>query len=182
MGRGVLAAPAVSAPAPAAPSKLRQRLHTIWNSWATRSLAVGAVATVLDLAIGLSMKNFFHVETRPAAMTGVIVGSTFTYFANRFFAFKEQNPQLASSMLKFIAVTVVSSLLHGQVVVWLTDTLNVPFAVSKVIADLAIFSVGQLLLLRYVVFPKAKVPPTDVGTPIVNGHHVIAGTASPKIS
>lgn len=175
MARGVFAAPAAPAPAE---SKFRQRLHTIWNSWATRSLAVGAVATILDLVIGLSLKNFFHVETRPAAMTGVIVGSTFTYFANRFFAFKEQNPQLASSMIKFIAVTVVSSLLHGQVVVWLTDTLNVPFALSKVLADLAIFSVGQLLLLRYIVFPKAKVPKTDVGTTIVDGHHVVAGTAS----
>jgi len=140
-------------------SKLRGRLARIWNSWATRSLAVGAVATVLDLAIGLTLRNLLHVETRIAAMSGVIIGSTFTYFANRYFAFRDENPALASSMLKFVLATVISSLVHGQFVVWLTDRLGVPFALSKVLADLAIFSVGQLLVLRYLVFPKVAAKP-----------------------
>lgn len=144
------------------PSKTRQWFTRLWNSWATRSLAVGAVATVLDLAIGLTLKSGLHFETRVSAMAGVLIGATFTYFANRSFAFREQTPEMASSMLKFVAVTVLSSLLHGQVVVWLTDRLSMPFALSKVLADVAIFSVGQLLLLRYVVFPKVK-PSVVVG-------------------
>ncbi len=137
-------------------------LLRVWNSWATRSLAVGAGATALDLVIGTSLLTFFHMSTRPSAMVGSIVGSTFTYFANRYFAFRDHNPKLASSAVKFIIVTAVSSLIHGQVVVWLRDHFGVPYVPAKMIADVAVFTFGQLLLLRYVVFPKAKVPAVAV--------------------
>lgn len=166
MGRLVNAAPPES--------KLKSRLRTILSSWATKSLAVGAIATGLDLVIGLTMRNGLHLDTRPSAMTGSIIGATFTYFANRTFAFKQDNPALASSMLKFIAVTLVSSFAHGQAVVWLTDGLGVPFVVSKVIGDLAIFTFGQLLVLRYIVFPKAKVPASER---IVEAHATLTHSA-----
>ena len=145
----------VSAITPPLESKLKQRLHTIWGSWAARSLAVGALATGIDLTIGISLNSLLHVETRPSAMAGSIVGSTFTYFANRFFAFREKNPDLASSMLKFIVVTALSSIAHGQLVVWLHDSLGWPFAVAKMLADVAIFTFAQLLVLRYIVFPRS---------------------------
>ncbi len=142
--------------APPIESKLKQRLHTIWNSWATRSLAVGALATGIDLIIGTSLNSGFHVETRISAMSGSIIGGAFTYFANRFFAFKEKNPELASSMLKFVVVTCFSSIVHGQLVVWLHDSLAWPFVVAKMVADVAIFTFAQLLVLRYIVFPRSE--------------------------
>ncbi len=142
--------------APPQESKLKLRVLTILNSWATRSLMVGAAATGIDLAIGMSLNGLFHIETRPSAMAGSIVGSAFTYFANRFFAFREKTPDLATSMLKFVVVTAFSSIAHGQLVVWLHDSLGWHFALAKMVADVAIFTFAQLLVLRYIVFPRSE--------------------------
>ena len=54
-----------------------------------------------------------------------------------------------------VAATAVPVLLiHGQIVVLMRDHVGVPFVFAKMIADLGVFSVGQLLWLRYLVFPK----------------------------
>ena len=151
---------------PVAKPTLRERATQFIHSWAAKSLMVGVVATAIDLTIGMSMNSLFHVDTRPSAMTGSIVGATFTYFANRYFAFKEKNPKLASSMVKFIVVTVLSSVVHGQLVVWLHDTLGWPFAVSKMLADVAIFTFAQLFVFRYIVFPKAKDEQAEKAMPL----------------
>ena len=134
------------------------------DSWATRSLAVGAVATVFDIAVGSLLLFQLGASTRVAAMVGVVVGATFTFFANRYFAFKEHNPKLTGPAVRFVAVTLVSTLVHGQFVVWLRETVGVPFVAAKMVADVAVFSIGQLLLLRYLVFPKTKVPEAGAET------------------
>lgn len=139
-------------------SPARALLTRVWNSWATRSLAVGAAATVLDIALGTSLLTL-GVHTRFSAMTGTALGAIFTFVANRYFAFRETTPSktsLGQSAVRFFILTALSSLVHGQVVVWLRDSLGVPFVPAKVVADLAVFTFGQLILLRYVVFPQAK--------------------------
>jgi putative flippase GtrA len=142
---------------PLAPSFLKKAYH----SWATRSLAIGALATVIDLSIGLACLHLLGQSTRVGAMAGVAVGAAFTFFANRHFAFKEHNPKLAKPAFKFLVVTALAMVVHGQFVVLMRDYAGIPFVVSKVIADLAVFSVGQLFVLRYLVFPRAK--PSDAG-------------------
>lgn len=137
-------------------------LRRVWESWATRSLAVGAVATVLDIALGGTLL-LLGMPTRGAAMTGVVLGAAFTFFANRHFAFKEHHPELASPAFRFVVATVLSSLAHGQLVVWMRDSAGIPFVVSKMGADLVVFTFGQMLLLRYVVFPKKKAERVVVG-------------------
>lgn len=138
-------------------------LKKAYHSWATRSLAIGALATVIDLALGLACLHLLGLSTRVGAMSGVAVGAAFTFFANRHFAFKEHNPALAKPALKFLLVTALAMGVHGQFVVLMRDHAGIPFVVSKVIADLAVFSVGQLFVLRYLVFPRAKPADEDVG-------------------
>lgn len=133
-------------------------LKRLWNSWATRSLAVGAVATCLDLLVGWAMLSM-GFETRMAAMTGVSVGATFAFLANRYFAFREHDAKLASPLFRYVLTTALAMVVHGQVVVILRDRFGVPFMFSKLGADLMVFTFGQLLLLRYVVFPKPKLLP-----------------------
>src|SRR5437773_10217004 len=116
----------------------------LWRSWATRSLAIGGIATVLDILVGTTCLSLLAVPTRFAAMCGVVVGATFTFFANRYFAFKEHNPKLTKPALKFVLATSASMLIHGQLVVLLRDHAGVPFVVAKMIADIGVFSVGQL--------------------------------------
>ena len=140
------------------PTSTRTFFRKAWNSWATRSLAVGAVATAIDIAVGLGCLQLLRFSTGAAAMSGVAVGATFTFLANRFFAFKDHDPKQGSPALKFILITAVSMLVHREFVVLLRDHFHVPFVLAKMIADVGVFSVGQLLLLRYLVFPKAKSP------------------------
>jgi hypothetical protein len=75
---------------------------------------------------------------------------------NRHFAFRDHNPELAPQAIKFVISTMGAVAIHAGLV-WLLSVQNgVNLYVAKLISDVAVFSVGQLLLLRYVVFPKAK--------------------------
>ncbi|MEW6432102.1 MAG: GtrA family protein [Myxococcota bacterium] len=193
-------------------SKKPGLLKRLWGSWATRSLAVGAVATAIDLAVGLSLLSI-GVSTLVSARVGVAIGSTFTFAANRYFAFREHNPNVTTRSLlfiltmsavvtmasawaagfipdsfsigwlfavavlavtmpaqihwlrhtdpdlkgqatRFVTSTLISMYIHGLLVEWLRDKMGVPFAISKMAADLVVFTFVQLLLLRYLVFKK----------------------------
>ncbi|MFZ5468026.1 MAG: GtrA family protein [Myxococcota bacterium] len=141
--------------------RLKATLLRLCRSWATRSLAVGAVASLIDIGMGVLCLGVFLTGTRLAAMTGVAVGAAFTFFANRYFAFREHNPKLASPALRFLLATGASMLLHGQLVVLLRDRLGVPFVAAKIVADMVVFTVGQLFVLRFFVFRKKR----DVASP-----------------
>jgi putative flippase GtrA len=147
------------------PLKMKALAKRLWRSWATRSLAIGAVATVLDILLGISCLSLFAMPTRVSAMLGVVVGASFTFFANRYFAFKEKNPKLTKPAVTFIIATAVSMLIHGQFVVLMRDHAGIPFVLAKMIADIGVFSVGQLFLLRYLVFPKKQ--PATAAAPTV---------------
>lgn len=116
---------------------------------------MGAAVTGIDVLVGVTALHF-GATTRWAAMLGTAVGMVLSYFANRVFAFKADNP-LARSMGTYFVVMVLSSALHGQIVVWLRDAFGVHFVISKMGADFLVFTVGHLLLLRYLVFPEKKV-------------------------
>lgn len=156
-------------------SRLKRFAHKAWKSWATRSLAVGGVATVIDVAFGTFMVSVLLAPSAEAAMSGALLGSVFTFFANRYFAFREKNPKLATPAVRFAIVNGVSIFLHGLLVAWLRDKLGVPFVPAKLASDVVVFSVFQLLLLRYVVFRKspeatepeaaAAPPPPSEGSP-----------------
>ena len=92
-------------------------------------------------------------------MAGTTVGSTFSYFANRHFAFRDHKEPVARSGLKYFLMQVALGLAHGQAVVWLRDGLHVPFMIAKMCADLLVVTGPQLYLLRHFIFPaKANEP------------------------
>ncbi len=132
-------------------------LQRLKDSWAVRSMMVGAVSTVLDLGLGATLLAG-GAPTRAAAMAGTLLGATFSYFANKRFSFKDSHLKGQSSALRYALVTLLSSTVHGQLVVWFTG-LGLPYVPAKFAADFLVFNLGQLLLLRYVVFPKDRPPP-----------------------
>jgi putative flippase GtrA len=139
-------------PQPSAHPALLQRLL---GSWATRSLALGAVATVLDLSLGTSLR-WLGVRTDLAAMSGTTLGAVFAFFANRSFAFRDHHQPMAKAALKFVLVSATLILIHGQVVKLLCDGQGLPYPLAKVLADVLVITFNHPLLLRYFVFPKAK--------------------------
>ncbi len=115
------------------------------------------MATALDVLVLLFCVLRLKWSNPAGAMAGVAVGATFAFFANRHFAFRDHHPQLVPQAAKFIAATAMAMVVHALVVWCLADRFGIPVVIAKLIADVAVFSVGQLLILRYLVFPR-RVP------------------------
>jgi putative flippase GtrA len=126
------------------------------RGWASRSLAVGAVATAVDVCVLLFCVRVFGFPNPLAAAVGVTVGSTVAFFGNRNFAFRDTDPEMAPQLIRFAATVSVGIPVHATLVYLLTAKFAVPVVLAKLMADLAVFGLGQLFLLRYVVFPEAK--------------------------
>lgn len=135
---------------------LRSLVRRAWESWATRSLAVGAVATALDVLVLLACVKGLGLSNPAGAVVGVVVGGTFAFFANRYFAFRDRQPGMAKPAVRFVLATLVAIAVHAWMVGLLADRMGVPVVLAKLAADVAVFSVGQLLVLRYIVFPRAE--------------------------
>jgi putative flippase GtrA len=128
------------------------------RGWATRSLAVGAVATLVDVCVLLVCVRWLGFPNPLGAAVGVSVGSTVAFFGNRWFAFTDADKEMAPQVLRFVATISVGIAIHASLVHVMADMFAVPVVLAKLIADLAVFGLGQLFLLRYVVFPLAKEP------------------------
>jgi putative flippase GtrA len=127
------------------------------NRWFTRSLAVGAVASGCDWATAGTLL-WCRAPTLVATICGTTLGATIGYLGNRYFAFSDHDTHDNGSLLRFVVVCSFSIAVHGQVVLWLT-AVGLVFAGAKLIADMAVFNVGQLYLLRRFVFPRRSADP-----------------------
>jgi len=133
-----------------------------WGSWATRSLAMGAIATALDVLALLLAVKLLRWPNPVGAMAGVVVGGTFAFVANRTVAFTDARGTLREQLARFVLSTGAAMAVHAALVHALADRLGLPVIAAKLVADVAVFSVGQMLVLRYVVFPR-RPPPAAAG-------------------
>jgi putative flippase GtrA len=90
------------------------------------------------------------------------VGSTLAFVLNRAFAFRDKSSPVGPQAFRFALTTLGAMAIHAPLVGILVDRLDVDLIVAKLIADVLVFSVGQLLLLRFLVFRKS---------PAVRGRH-----------
>lgn len=126
------------------------------RSWAVPSLMVGAVATLVDVGVLLAALRWLHASTAEAAMLGVAVGSTVAFLGNRRFAFRSFARSWAPEALRFLAGTLTGMGVHAMLVRTLADRLGVPVVLAKLVSDVCVFTFGQLLLLRFFVFPVRR--------------------------
>src|SRR5690606_41214115 len=90
---------------------------------------------------------------------GVPRGAAFAFAASRHLACRDHPPELARQMARFVSSTLVAVVLHAWLVWLLADRVGLHVVLAKFAADLLVFTGGQLLVLRYFVFPKAKPQP-----------------------
>lgn len=131
-------------------------VRRLWASWATRSLAMGGIAAALDIATLLVAVKLFGWPNPVGAMAGVVVGGTFAFVANRKVAFTDARGTLRAQLVKFVLSTSGAMVVHAALIYALADRLGLPVIAAKLIADVLVFSVGQMLMLRYVVFPRER--------------------------
>lgn len=137
-------------------SSFRAVVQRVMHSWAGRSLQIGAVATVVDIGVLLVCVRVLKLPTPVGAAAGVAIGSTLAFFLNRRFAFRAEGTPVAGQAVRFIISTLIAMSIHAPLVGILADRLGVPVVVAKLIADVLVFSIGQLLALRFVVFRKPR--------------------------
>ncbi len=123
-------------------------------SWATKSLAVGAVATVIDVSIGSFLVYVVQLPTAISAMLALAIGTTVNFLGQRRYAFNEK--KVATPALRWALMTAAQSLVHGQLVHVLRDWWGVPYPLAKMGSDVLIFGVLQLVLLRVFVFARPR--------------------------
>ena len=133
----------------------RAVVQRVMASWAARSLQVGALATVVDVCVLLVCKKVLKLPTPVGAAIGVAFGSTLAFFLNRAWAFRARGTPVAGQAVKYIISTLIAMSIHAPLVGILADWLDVPVVVAKLAADVLVFSVGQLLAMRFLIFRKS---------------------------
>jgi putative flippase GtrA len=136
-------------------SSFRAVVQRVLRSWAARSLQVGALATLLDICVLLVCVRVLKLPTPVGAAVGVAIGSTLAFFLNRHFAFRAGDTPVAGQAVRYVVSTLIAMSIHASLVGILADRFDVPVVVAKLIADVLVFSIGQLLVLRFLVFRKS---------------------------
>ncbi len=128
-----------------------QRLR---HFWAVRSLVAGGLSTCIDLVVLVALVQLAGLNPVVAAMAGVVVGGTANFVLNKYFAFRDHDPKVGRQAIRYAIGTGIALGLHAGVVYTLTARLGVNYIAAKLLADVLVFSLGGLLLNRYVVFPE----------------------------
>ncbi len=131
------------------------------KSWISVSLIGSLVGTVFDLAVVITLVQAAHFNAAAAAPCGVLVGATANFFVNKIFSFKDSHGHTGIQLARFLGGTALAAGVHAGLVHILTNKLGVFYVFSKLIADVLVFTVGNLFLLRFVVFPKNRHRPAN---------------------
>jgi len=57
--------------------------------------------------------------------------------------------------VKFIISTLIAMSIHAPLVGILADWLDIQVVIAKLLADVLVFSIGQLLAMRFLIFRKS---------------------------
>jgi len=129
-------------------------LSRMVRHWAGLSTLFGSVSTVFDLAVVIALVQLLHYNPAVAAPIGVFVGSAVNFTLNRLFAFRDSRGHVVAQAMRYLLATIIAAAVHAGVVYLLTDRFHVYYVISKFAADILVFTGGNLLLFRYLVFPK----------------------------
>jgi putative flippase GtrA len=133
-------------------------------SWAARSLQVGALATVVDVCVLLVCKKVLKLPTPVGAGDRSGHRLDDRLLPQPQMGLPRARDPVAGQAVKFLISTLIAMSIHAPLVGILADWLDVPVVVAKLIADVLVFSVGQLLAMRFLIFRKSTRKAPQEGT------------------
>lgn len=143
---------------------LKTAAQRAWRSWVARSVSVSTAAFLVDVAIRWALYSGFGCSVRVSASVGVCFGTSLNFLGNRWVAFRAHHEPFLRPFVRWLVTTALQVAIHGQLSVMLVDWFHVPFLLATMVADFLVFTLGQLLLFRFVIFRKnpdaAKSPPS----------------------
>ncbi len=141
-------------------ARFSARVGTWWRwgqrQWELRTLEAGAASTLIDLAVLISLVQLAHLNPVPAAASGVAVGATVNFILSRRWAFTDSKGRLSGQIVRYFLGMAVAISIHASLVYLLTDRWGVYYVIAKLTADLLVFGLGNMFLLRVVVFPRMR--------------------------
>ena len=117
---------------------------------------MGAGTSSLDFLTLFIGVHFIHLSPVIGSTCGVILGACTNFVFNRWLAFRSIDPEVARQAMRFALGTALTLALHASAMWLLTGKFAINYLVAKLIADLLIFTGGNLLVNRYLVFSKQK--------------------------
>ena len=128
----------------------------------TRFVIVGVMNTIIGAAAMLIAYNMFHLGYWVSSAMDYIIGSIFSYFANKYFTF-QSNKKSASEVVRFVINIVVCYFLAYSIAKPIIEMLlkDVELSVSFMEQISMIFGMGIFIVLNYFgqkffVFRKTK--------------------------
>lgn len=117
---------------------------------------IGAVGSAVDLAVLLLTVKALGFPAPLGAACGVTLGAVTNFVLNRRYSFKQSHLPVVGQAVRFAVGTAILVTVHAFVVSILANRLRAPLLVAKYSADVMVLLGGNLLLLRYFVFPAPK--------------------------
>lgn len=126
--------------------------------WVFRSVAVGALATVLDYSLLLLGVEALHLPRVPMAFLSASAGAVVGFLLNRAFAFRDTERRIGPQAVRYTLLVGGELLLHSGLMSAMVHALGLYYVLAKLVADATVFGCIHLVMLRYVVFPKTPTP------------------------
>jgi putative flippase GtrA len=135
-----------------------ERLRQLSRHWAPRSLLVGLGGTVVDLAVLGICVGWVRWPGPVGSALGLLAGAVFEFALNKGFAFRDRDPRVVRQALKFAATIAVALPVHTLLIWLVVSRAGAPLVATKLVADFLVFTLGQMFILRFFVFPEGKDP------------------------
>ena len=120
---------------------------------------VGISGYVINLGVFALLSGNFGLHHAIAAIGAFLVAVSSNFFWNRHWTFTAGDGHAGFQAMRFFVGTVIAATVHAGVVYVLTERLHVYYVISKFAADILVFTGGNLLIYRYLVFPKTHEVP-----------------------
>jgi putative flippase GtrA len=117
-----------------------------------RSQITSVVATSVDFSVTLFLTEIIHVFYKYSTATGAFFGAVTSFLLCRHWAFQSKNNKWHTQAARYALASVLSLLLNTWAVIFLTETFDIQYVVSKTIAAVFFGLTVNFLLFRYFVF------------------------------
>ena len=116
----------------------------------------GALATLVDLFMLLTMVELFGVPVVTAVFIAACSGAISSFVVNKYWAFGDKAPISLVQVLTFIGVALGSAFGVSAVVQVLSVGLGVPYLLAKGVGALLLFAFWTYPVQSRVVFPRSR--------------------------
>ena len=129
---------------------MKERIKKILSLEQSRFIIVGVLNTIIGTATMLIAYNIFHLGYWIASALNYIVGSIFSYFANKYFTFKSEKKS-ASEIVRFIINITVCYFISYSVAKPVMEMVlrNIQLSLSILEQISMFFGMGIFVVLNY---------------------------------